>query len=36
VFANVVVIDNVREVGDGVWLISTWLENDLFIWGMVN
>jgi len=33
---NVVVVDNVREVGDGVWLISAWLENDLCIWRMVN
>ena len=30
---NVVVIENVRGVGDGVWLMSAWLKNDLFIPG---
>jgi len=27
------VIKNVRGVGDGVWPMSAWLKNDLFIWG---
>ena len=30
---NVVVIENVRGFGDGVWSMSTWLKNYLFIWG---
>jgi len=36
VFVNVVVIDNVREVGDDVWVMFAWLENELFILGIVN
>ena len=35
-FENVIVIDNVREVGDGVWPMSTWLKIELFIWGNVK
>ena len=32
-FVNVVVIENARGVGDGVWPMSASFKNDLVIWG---